>query len=70
MKQSSHLQLPGARGTKSALIILCHTLSGHSFRKFSLQECALNDERVRLQQHYNECNYCIHGGPEAAAAAG
>lgn len=34
------------------------------------QVCALKDARVRLQQLYNECNHCIHGGAEAAAAAG
>jgi hypothetical protein len=38
--------------------------------KAALQACELDDERVRLQQQYNECNYCIYGGPEAAAAAG
>lgn len=35
-----------------------------------LQEPILQDDRIRLQQFYNQCNYCIHGGPEGAAQAG
>ncbi len=47
-----------------------HRSSNIPAKCLRLQEPILQDDRIRLQQFYNQCNYCIHGGPEGAAQAG